>query len=43
MADNLGVVYKGPGKVAVESIPYPKFEDPHGKKIEHGVDRKSVV
>jgi len=37
MADNRGVVYKGPGKVAVESIPYPKFEDPHGKKIEHAV------
>src|ERR1039457_6477483 len=37
MAENHGVVYKGPGKVAVESIPYPKFEDPHGKKIEHGV------
>jgi glutathione-independent formaldehyde dehydrogenase len=37
MPDNRGVVYKGPGKVEVESIPYPKFQDPHGKKIEHGV------
>src|ERR1019366_2190987 len=43
MADNLGVVYKGPGKVAVESIPYPKFEDPHGKKIEHGVILRIVT
>jgi glutathione-independent formaldehyde dehydrogenase len=34
---NRGVVYKGPGKVEVENIPYPKFEDPHGKKIEHAV------
>jgi glutathione-independent formaldehyde dehydrogenase len=37
MAENRGVVYIGPGKVEVQSIPYPKFEDPHGKKIEHGV------
>ena len=37
MADNRGVVYKGPGKVEIESIPYPKFEDPQGKKIEHAV------
>src|SRR5579862_6211189 len=37
MAENRGVVYKGPGKVEIESIPYPKFEDPQGKKIEHAV------
>jgi len=37
MPDNRGVVYEGPGKVDVKSIPFPKFEDPHGKKIEHGV------
>jgi glutathione-independent formaldehyde dehydrogenase len=37
MSENRGVVYKGPGKVAVDSIPYPKFEDPKGKKIEHAV------
>ncbi len=37
MAENRGVVYQGPDKVEVQSIPYPKFEDPHGKKIEHGV------
>ena len=37
MPENRGVVYKGPGKVEVESIAFPKFEDPHGKKIEHAV------
>lgn len=37
MADNRGVVYEGPGKVAVVPIPFPKFEDPHGKKIQHAV------
>jgi glutathione-independent formaldehyde dehydrogenase len=37
MPANHGVVYKGPGKVEVESIPFPKFEDPRGKKIEHAV------
>jgi glutathione-independent formaldehyde dehydrogenase len=37
MPENRGVVYEGPGKVDVKSIPFPKFEDPHGKKIEHGV------
>jgi glutathione-independent formaldehyde dehydrogenase len=35
---NRGVVYKGPGKVAVESIPYPKLELPEqNRKCEHGV------
>src|SRR3954453_10837202 len=34
---NRGVVYKGPGRVAVESIPDPKFETPAGRKITHGV------
>ena len=34
---NRGVVYKGPGKVAVEAIPDPKFETPAGRKITHGV------
>jgi glutathione-independent formaldehyde dehydrogenase len=37
MAENRGVVYIGPGKVEVHSIPFPKMEDPSGKKIEHGV------
>jgi glutathione-independent formaldehyde dehydrogenase len=34
---NRGVVYKGPGTVAVEAIPEPKFETPAGRKITHGV------
>src|SRR6266404_445003 len=34
---NRGVVYKGPGKVAVEAIPDPRFETPAGRKITHGV------
>jgi glutathione-independent formaldehyde dehydrogenase len=34
---NRGVVYKGPGRVAVEAIPEPKFETPAGRKITHGV------
>ncbi len=37
MAGNRGVVYKGPGKVAVETIPDPKFETPAGRRITHGV------
>jgi glutathione-independent formaldehyde dehydrogenase len=43
VAENRGVVYEGPGKVAVESIPFPKFEDPKGKKIEHGVILRVVT
>ncbi len=34
---NHGVVYKGPGRVAVEAIPDPRFETPAGRKITHGV------
>lgn len=37
MAENRGVVYMGPGKVEVHNIPFPKMEDPSGRKIEHGV------
>lgn len=37
MADNRGVVYMGQGKVQVQEIPFPKMEDPNGRKIEHGV------
>jgi glutathione-independent formaldehyde dehydrogenase len=37
MASNRGVVYLEPNKVEVHSIEYPKFENPAGKKIEHGV------
>lgn len=35
--DNRGVVYRGPRKVEVEDIGYPKMENPQGKKIEHAV------
>lgn len=37
MSGNRGVVYLGAGKVEVQSIPFPKMEDPRGKRIEHGV------
>jgi glutathione-independent formaldehyde dehydrogenase len=37
MSENRGVVYIGPGKVEVQSIPFPKLETPRGKKIGHGV------
>ncbi len=42
MASNRGVVYLGPNKVEVQSIDYPKFENPAGKKIEHAVILKVV-
>jgi len=42
MASNKGVVYLGPHHVEVQSIDYPKFETPQGKKIEHGVILKIV-
>jgi glutathione-independent formaldehyde dehydrogenase len=34
---NRGVVYMGPGKVAVQSIDFPKLVDPRGRTAEHGV------
>jgi len=37
MAENRGVVYIGQGKVEVKGIPFPRMEDPNGRKIEHGV------
>jgi glutathione-independent formaldehyde dehydrogenase len=37
VAENRGVVYVGQGKVEVQGIPFPKMEDPNGRKIEHGV------
>jgi hypothetical protein len=43
MPSNQGVVYEGPGKVKVESIDYPKFIDPQGRPIEHGVILKTVT
>jgi len=42
MASNRGVVYLGPGRVEVQSIDYPKLENPSGKEIEHGVILKVV-
>ena len=43
MAQNHGVVYLGPGKVEVQTIDYPKMQNPHGKQIEHGVILKIVA
>src|SRR5262249_29864556 len=43
MATNRGVVYLGPGKVEVQSIDFPKLENPKGKKIEHGALLKIVT
>jgi glutathione-independent formaldehyde dehydrogenase len=43
MASNRGVVYLGPGKVEVQSIDYPKFVNPAGKEIHHGVILKVVT
>jgi threonine dehydrogenase-like Zn-dependent dehydrogenase len=42
MSKNLGVVYTKPGEVQVQDIADPKFEDPQGRKIEHGVILKVV-
>ncbi len=42
MASNHGVVYLGPNHVEVQSIDYPKLENPAGKKIEHAVILKVV-
>ena len=42
MASNRGVVYLGPGKVEVQSIDYPKMQNPKGKAIEHGAILKIV-
>ena len=43
MASNHGVVYLGPNSVEVQSIDYPKLENPAGKKIEHAVILKVVT
>ncbi len=42
MASNRGVVYQGPGKVEVQSIDYPKMQNPQGKPIEHAAILKIV-
>lgn len=41
-ASNRGVVYKGPGEVAVESIPYPKLAI-GDRRCDHGVILKVVT
>lgn len=43
MASNRGVVFLGPGKVEVQSIDYPKMQNPQGKEITHGVILKIVA
>lgn len=42
MAENRGVVYLGQNKVEVQSIDFPKMQNPAGKKIEHAVVLKVV-
>jgi glutathione-independent formaldehyde dehydrogenase len=42
MASNRGVVFLGPNHVEVQSIDYPKLENPAGKKINLGVILKVV-
>lgn len=42
MSENRGVVYVGDGKVEVHSIPFPKLDNPQGKKIAHGVILKVI-
>src|ERR1700722_6992755 len=43
MASNRGVVYLGPGKVEVQSIDFPKLQNPAGKKIDYGAILKIVT
>jgi glutathione-independent formaldehyde dehydrogenase len=43
MAENQGVVFLGRNKVEVQSIDFPKMQNPAGKKIEHGVILKVVA
>lgn len=40
--ENRGVVYLEAGKVEVQSIDFPKMQNPQGKKIEHGAILKIV-
>jgi glutathione-independent formaldehyde dehydrogenase len=40
---NRGVVYKGPNKVEVEGIDFPRLATPKGKPAEHGVIIKVVA
>lgn len=42
MAENRGVVYLGQRKVEVQSIDFPKMQNPQGKKIKHAVILKVI-
>jgi glutathione-independent formaldehyde dehydrogenase len=42
MAENRGVVFLGQNKVEVQSIDFPKMQNPAGKEITHGVILKVV-
>ena len=42
MSENRGVVYIEQGKVEIQSIPFPKLDNPQGRKIEHGVILKVI-
>jgi len=43
MAENRGVVYVAQGRVEVQAIPFPKLDNPQGRKIEHGVILKVLT
>ncbi|MGH6638370.1 MAG: formaldehyde dehydrogenase, glutathione-independent [Polaromonas sp.] len=42
MSSNRGVAYIKQGHVEVQSIPFPKLEDPRGRRIDHGVILKVI-
>src|SRR5580658_4623634 len=42
MAENRGVIFLGQNKVEVQSIDFPKMQNPAGKKIGHAVILKLV-
>jgi glutathione-independent formaldehyde dehydrogenase len=42
-SSNRGVVYLGPGKVEVQNTEFPRFVNPAGKQIDHGVILKVLV
>jgi len=42
VAENRGVVYLGQRKVEVQSIDFPKMQNPQGKKIKHAVILKVI-
>jgi glutathione-independent formaldehyde dehydrogenase len=42
-SDNRGVAYIRQGEVQVQGIPFPKLEDPRGRRIDHGVILKVVT